>query len=34
MGNAANLLRNNSDDVATSVDDDGILKALAHYHLI
>ena len=34
MGNAANVLKSSSDYVTASVDDDGILKALAHYELI
>ena len=34
MGNATNLLKSNSDYVTASVDDDGILKALAYYQLI
>lgn len=34
MGNATVLLKNNSDYITASVDDQGILKALAHYHLI
>jgi hydroxymethylpyrimidine pyrophosphatase-like HAD family hydrolase len=34
MGNATNLLKSNSDYVTASVDDDGVLKALAYYQLI
>jgi P-type E1-E2 ATPase len=34
MGNALDSLKQEADYVTTSVDEDGILKALQHYHLI
>ena len=34
MGNATDLIKNNSDYITTSVDEDGILNALAYFHLI
>ena len=34
MGNALDSLKQEADYVTTSVDDDGILKALQHFHLI
>lgn len=34
MGNATELIKNNSDYITTAVDDDGIINALAHYRLI
>ena len=34
MGNATDLIKRNSDYITTSVDEDGILNALAHFNLI
>ena len=34
MGNAIESLKKNADYTTTSVDDNGILNALRHYHLV